>query len=273
MPRAIPIEEEIGKRYGRLTVVEFSHYKELKKGTLKIYKCMCDCGKQCCISRTSLRVGNTKSCGCLQQDMASSSSTKHGLARKCPEYTSWMQMKARCLNAKHKSWPWYGGRGITIANEWIDDFKLFFSYVGPKPSPKHSIDRINNNGNYEPGNVRWATSSAQNSNKRSNRIISFNGKSQTLSQWARDLGINQATLGERIDERGWSIDDALSHGPVCPIKLEHAGQLMTARQWAELKGINYSTLKSRLNSGKWGVSEAIETKCGGVGSNCRASKL
>ena len=272
MPRAIPIEEEIGKRYGRLTVVAFSHYRKLQKGALRIYTCRCDCGSQLEANRTNLRCGITASCGCLQKDRASASSLKHGMAKRCPEYTAWLLMKSRCLNPKNRSWTRYGGRGIQIYAEWIDSFQSFFQYLGPKPTPKHSIDRINNDGNYEPGNVRWATAVEQANNKSTNRMVTVDGRSHTVSQWSREVGIHPSSLHERLSLLGWDEKDAVLLKRTQPKRIEYNGRSLTIRQWSEYTGIPYYALKSRINSPKWTIKDAIECLPGKLGSNCREYK-
>jgi hypothetical protein len=199
MPKAIPIEEEIGKRYGRLTVVAFSRYRTRGKDRDRIFTCKCECGSNKEFDITRLRSGKTKSCGCFQRDMASAANTTHGLSRWCSEYKTWTMMKNRCLNPKNDVWDSYGGRGITIFKDWADDFAIFLAHVGVKPTPKHSLDRINNDGNYEPGNVRWATQKEQNSNKKNNRLLTLDGVSKTISQWARELNVSKTCLRYRLD--------------------------------------------------------------------------
>ena len=131
--------------------------------------CQCDCGNQTRASAAKLRFGQCKSCGCITREATAQRSTKHGYSRRgqrSPEYRAWIEMKTRCYNPKATGFQYWGGRGITICDEWRFNFMSFFTYVGVKPTPKHSIDRIDVNGNYEPGNVRWATSMEQNNNQR-----------------------------------------------------------------------------------------------------------
>lgn len=117
-------------------------------------------------------------------------------------------MKRRCLNPNSTDWPRYGGRGITIAPEWRDDFAAFFKHIGPKPSPSHSIDRVDNNGNYEPGNVRWALPEVQRINReRGVRLIAFGGRTLSLRQWAKEIGVHESTLHERL-AKGWPLGRA-----------------------------------------------------------------
>lgn len=128
--------------------------------------------------------------------------------RNTPEYSAWMGMRRRCSYARGPMFRHYGGRGIKVCAQW-ESFETFLADLGPRPSGEHSIDRIDNGGDYEPGNVRWATPSEQASNKRTNRMLQFEGRSQTASAWARELGMLYETLLRRL-KRGWSVDRALT---------------------------------------------------------------
>lgn len=140
---------------------------------------------------------------------------KHGHTQSCngkssPEYRCWASIKSRCLSPTHDVFDIYGGKGISICPEWQNDFQAFFDYVGPRPSPLHSIDRYpDRNGNYEPGNVRWATKKEQTHNRDYTRSMEFNGKEQPLIEVARQLGISYTMVRGRIN-RGWSFERAIS---------------------------------------------------------------
>ena len=152
------------QRFGRLTVLERSN------DTSPVYwLCKCDCGGTINVQGTHLKTGNVKSCKCLAREMTAQRSTKHGLHRSA-EYKTWQQIKDRCLNKNNKDYMNYGGRGIMVWSEWVTSFESFFSYVGKKPPNCKSLDRIDNNGDYAPGNVRWATSSQQARNTRSTKF-------------------------------------------------------------------------------------------------------
>lgn len=139
---------------------------------------------------------------------------KHGHATSkeiTPEFCTWMGIKSRCFYPKNTQWERYGGRGITMCDRWKNDFLSFYEDVGPKPSPKHSIDRIDNNGNYEPGNVRWVTIKEQNRNKSNNYNITWNGVTKCVADWGQELvikqlGIRAATIYDRIRRRGWTVE-------------------------------------------------------------------
>lgn len=136
---------------------------------------------------------------------------KHGDAltnKATPEYRAWQSMKARCENPNRKFYENYGGRNIRVCERWVNSFENFLSDMGRRPRGT-SLDRINNNGNYEHSNCRWASRKQQARNTRSNRMIEFNGQSKSLSQWADEIGITSATLGKRI-EHGWEIERAMT---------------------------------------------------------------
>lgn len=125
-------------------------------------------------------------------------SYKHGEAARTPEYWAWTNMIARCTNPEHKEWHNYGARGITVCGEWRNSFVAFLVALGRKTSPEHSLDRIDNNGNYEPGNVRWATKREQLRNTRRNRLVTFNGNTQCIKDMAKQLGTTYQTLQYRL---------------------------------------------------------------------------
>jgi len=132
---------------------------------------------------------------------------KHGLAD-TPAYEAWRSMRNRCYKKRTSHFERYGGRGIKVCDEWQKDFSAFYAYVGPRPSPKHSIHRKDNNGNYEPGNVEWATQQTQCNHRSNSRILEHNGRKQTMTQWSRELGIGVTTIFLRI-KSGWAVDRAL----------------------------------------------------------------
>ena len=134
--------------------------------------------------------------------------SRHRLGRS-PEYTAWASMIDRCSRRNRRDYKYYGGRGIVVCHQW-KDFRNFLRDVGLRPSPKHSIDRIDNDGNYEPGNVRWATRHEQHRNMSSNRYIEFGGIRLTMKEWSIKLGINYLTLKARIDKGRWPLEKALT---------------------------------------------------------------
>ena len=159
--------------------------------------------------------GRTNSCGCLHRERAERMQWKHGAARRggktTKEYRAWMNAKNRCFYSSNAAFANYGGRGIVMCEEWRHDLPTFLRDMGPCP-PKHTLDRWpDNDGNYEPGNCRWATRTQQMRNMRSNRLIAFNGESLTLMEWAERVGISHKSLSGRLDS--WSIEKALTEPP------------------------------------------------------------
>ncbi len=183
-----------GKRFGRLTVIDLS---SSENGILH-WRCVCDCGNEKITTATSLSEGHVQSCGCLQRE----SRIKHGYTG-TSEHTAYVNMIRRCYDPKIPEYRNYGARGIIVCDRWLGEngFKNFISDMGDKPTPKHSLDRYPNNttGNYEPSNCRWATFPQQQRNKRTNRWISFNGKTLILADWAREFGITRNNLGGQLE--------------------------------------------------------------------------
>lgn len=154
-----------GQKFGRLTVLEIT---DRRIGGNVVWLCVCECGKQTEVKAGNLQSGMTKSCGCLRSEKSTVTHTTHG-KRNTNLSMVWQSMKQRCLNPNNKSFKNYGGRGITICDEWKNDFQAFYDYVSVLPhfgEAGYSLDRINNDGNYEPNNVRWATAKEQSNNKR-----------------------------------------------------------------------------------------------------------
>lgn len=133
---------------------------------------------------------------------------KHGLSY-TPEYRAWQQMRLRCLDPKHAHYADYGGRGITICDRWVDSPQTFFGDMGPKPSPRHEVDRRDNNGNYTPDNCRWVLRKINDRNRRSNRVLVFRGETHALAEWCERLDLPCDTVRKRL-EAGWSIEKALT---------------------------------------------------------------
>lgn len=172
--------------------------------------CVCQCGTKRIVRTTPLRKEKTRSCGCYAAHASSVRSSTHGM-RATKEYKTWGQIKRRCRNPNEKSYASYGALGIDICEEWSSSFVAFFAAVGPAPTPKHSIDRIDNARGYEPGNVRWATSVEQSRNRRNNRWMEAFGERKLLVDWSRDprCPVSQNTFEMRI-RSGWPLERAMT---------------------------------------------------------------
>lgn len=195
-----------GLRFGRLQIVACAE-PSLRRQQRVL--CQCDCGTRPTVHVDNLKRGLTKSCGCLRQELGRSR-IRHGSARRgcvTSEHRAWQEMHARCTNANLRNFHRYGGRGISVCEHWAV-FENFLSDMGHRP-PRTSLDRIDNDGNYEPGNCRWADAKTQARNTRSNRIIEWHGISKPISAWAEELGIHRGTLTMRL-RNGWSVERAFT---------------------------------------------------------------
>ena len=193
-------KNEIGNRYGRLVVTEFAGIGAEKRA---LWRCRCDCGKETVVDGKSLRSGNTKSCGCLNVDNSTKRivalNTKHGKTNH-PLFGRWSNMLCRCENPHAINYADYGGRGITVCEEW-HDFQKFYDWAMESGySPGLSVDRIDNSKGYSPDNCRWATLNEQAANRRSTRLIEFQGETHCLSEWARKFGVDPTNLSGRPDD-------------------------------------------------------------------------
>lgn len=203
-------ENLAGKTFGRLTVLERA--KNDSRGKTR-WKCLCECGKETIVMADSLKSGHTQSCGCMAAEKAGAAiskvNTTHG-DRYTRLYRVWAHMKERCFNPNSISYENYGGRGITVCAEWKQDFVAFRDWAMENGySDELQIDRIDNDGNYCPENCRWSTRKEQSLNRRSNVFLTFNGKRQTVREWAIEIGISPKVLYDRI-KSGWPIERVLS---------------------------------------------------------------
>ncbi len=198
-------------RFGRLTAIDFERRSGKLGGRERIFwHCKCDCGEEAFICAEVLRRGDAHSCGCLQRELAAVNMTTHG-ARRTRLYRTWTHILSRCRNSKVPQFHNYGGRGISICKEWEHSFEAFAAYVGQPPSLAHSIDRYPNmNGNYEPGNVRWATSLQQARNRRGLIMVGVDGRMVCLAEAAETVGIPYGTVYCRIFKHGWTIERTLT---------------------------------------------------------------
>lgn len=196
-----------GQRFGMLVVVEESNERIQRK---RAWICKCDCGKTHIALGTRLTHGNVHSCGCLRYKKAAEALTTHG-KRHTRLYSIWTNMRNRCNLPTSTEYERYGARGIKVCDEWQHDFEAFYNWaLSNGYRDDLTLDRKDNDGNYEPSNCRWATSYEQTRNTRNNRMIEYNGKTHCITDWANITGIPCALIGQRIDRLGWSIERALT---------------------------------------------------------------
>lgn len=204
-----------GHVYGLYTVLEIAEapaHITFRAGAY--WKCRCACGVEKIIAARALRNGTTKSCGCTSNRSRGQHMTlkmRHGLSGH-PSYRTWVAILERCYSPTAESFHLYGGRGIGMCDRWRRDVCAFIKDVGPRPGPEFSIDRIDPNRGYEPGNVRWATIEVQANNTRSNRRITYNDETMTLSQWARKIGVHPGNLNSRL--KRMPLERAMTPGPL-----------------------------------------------------------
>lgn len=190
----------IGECFGRYEVLEEA---EPNKYRVRYVVVRCECGTVKTVRLSSLTTGVIVSCGCFNREK----DRTHGLDSH-PLAPLWRAMIRRCENPKNKDFPHYGGRGISVCEAW-HSLKTFIADMGERPSSKHTLDRIDTDGNYCPDNVRWATQKEQQRNRKNNRLIAFDGETKCLAEWAEEKGLKTATLWNRL-RLGWSVERALT---------------------------------------------------------------
>lgn len=213
MPLTVYSLNKTGHRYGRLLAlgaVERNRRKHL------VWHCLCDCGRETFVESQHLRDGGTQSCGCLRRENRGPAQHQRGKIRhgmtNHPLYKTWTGMRNRCSNPKNNCYARYGGRGISVHPPWDNSFISFLDYVSALPGygvEGMTIDRIDNDGDYVPGNVRWATKKVQGRNQRTNVFYTYDGRTMILQDWADEVGINPMTLWNRL-EYGWDFLEALT---------------------------------------------------------------
>ena len=195
----LPIIVHVGQRFNSLVILETG----LRKNKQRASRCKCDCGNETTVHNHRLATAGVKSCGCAR--------VTHGYALQgapAPIYRTWCGMVHRCTNPSDSNWEFYGGKGIKVCDRWRS-FELFLADVGERPEGT-SLDRIDGNKGYEPGNTRWADRKTQNRNAARNVNLTLNGKAQCVSAWAEELDIEYGTLLSRKQKYGWSDERALT---------------------------------------------------------------
>ena len=197
-----------GMRFGMLTVLRFSHKRMTDNGSANIWVCRCDCGNEKTSAIGTLRSGRTLSCGCHLRLKTIERNTTHGLSN-MPEYTTWKAMKARCSNPNADDYANYGGRGISVCQKWENNFPAFLEDMGRRPDGM-SIDRIDTNGNYEPGNCRWLPVEKQSENRRVVRRFDVDGQLLTIKDIAVKFGVKRSFVNLRLVQRGQSVPEFIT---------------------------------------------------------------
>ena len=246
-----------GQKFGKLTVL--SHVNQKRK-----WKCQCDCGNICIVNGDNLRNGTTKSCGCLH-------TTHHKSGTRL--YQVWSSMKRRCDLPTVKAYKDYGGRGISVCDEWMDfqnfyDWAIANGYDETAPRGQCTIDRINIDGNYEPSNCRIITQTEQCLNTRRNRILTVDGKSQTVKEWCEELDVDRSLISNRINQYGWDEEKAIRE-PKCDKYAEKIitinGVAHNIKEWGEINNISPDTISCRINQYGWdevrAVTEPTHVEC------------
>lgn len=205
MARPLP-PLKVGDAFGRWTVVGPSDARAASHD--KYVRVVCTCGKEKGVLVTGLRSGRSNSCGCLNREVLRTRSQTHGMSTD-PIYAVWNSMLGRCYREGDSNFKNYGARGIKVCERW-HTFENFLADMGERPTEKHSIERKDNDGDYEPGNCKWATKKEQARNTRRTRLFSFQGRSLTTAEWAAEVGIKEATLSSRLRLYGWSLKRALT---------------------------------------------------------------
>lgn len=198
-----------GQRFGRLAALGPTS-RDRNKHT--VWLCQCDCGNTTHVTLQSLRGGTTRSCGCLYREDIGRRSKTHGKSH-TPLYNTWQHMRMRCANGNDKNYGDYGGRGITVCAEWQTSYESFADHVSQLPNFRvkgYTLDRIDNDGNYVPGNVRWVLHRVQIRNRRNTRMLSYDGRTQSIAAWAEETGIKTKVIYARLEVYGYSAEEALT---------------------------------------------------------------
>ncbi len=194
-----------GLKFGNLTVIKRIDNKVCGKKTAANYLCLCECGNYTSLISAVLRSEKTKSCGCLWVKTL----TTHNMSN-TKEFRTWSHILNRCHNPNDKRYKHYGGRGIFVSDDWRISFENFYRDMGNVPTPKHSIDRIDNDLGYCKENCRWATVAEQNLNKRNNVFVTYNNKTQTLKEWCDELQLRYKLIQRRYRSLGWTFEQAIT---------------------------------------------------------------
>lgn len=198
----------VGAKFNAWTVLAPAPYRKGSNRKIGRVVCRCACGQLRITSWADVRKGRSRCCGCLGNAGTSKRFRKHGRTMH-PMFSTWESMKYRCYNPKAKNFYLYGAKGVRVCDAWLNSLEQFCLDMGERPSPQHTIDRIDSNGNYEPSNCRWATPKEQARNTSRNRIITFNGETLCLKAWAERTGLTEMCIHGRL-RAGWSIENTIT---------------------------------------------------------------
>lgn len=201
-----PTPVKTNTKYGRWLVTPQTRVRPGASKSIQHW-CRCECGAERWVNASDLAAGRSTNCGCVRKRTVGRLFRKHGLSH-TREYVAWCGMLARCSNPKHKYYHRYGGRGIKVCKRWRS-FVSFLKDMGAPPSPRHKLDRIDNNGDYKPSNCRWVTNKENCNNSRHNHRLQFQGLDLTITQWAERTGVGRANIHNRL-KLGWSVERALT---------------------------------------------------------------
>lgn len=239
-----------GERFGSSVVLSESGRDSSGK---IVWLCACDCGAEFKTTGTNLRTGRVKSCRECSLARVAGAATTHGLTE-TPEYWVLVGIKDRCLNKNNNRYERYGGRGIKVCDRWLESVEHFVSDMGPRPSSKHSIERIDIDGNYEPGNCVWATLEQQAKNRSNNTQITINGVTKNIQQWSADTGVCRTVILKRM-RRGLSGEDLIKKHQRTLITVGVVTDTISG--WSRRTGIKPATIASRIRDYGWTHERAV----------------
>lgn len=247
----------VGKKFGRLSVVkrvENNHNGDT------MFLCLCDCGNYTKVSSPNLRRNHVKSCGCVKKETSPTWRTKHGLTDSRIHKT-WSAMKQRCFNKNCNAYPTYGGRGITVCDEWKNDFLAFYNWaIAHGYSDTLTIDRIDPNGNYEPSNCRWIEIKKQCDNRRNTLRLEYNGETHTIGEWSKIVGVSESTLRSRYYTRRWPVEKVL-FTPINPSMAERNNAIKSGKKkisfWIDEEIV--AKLSDTFSNGLYAMSDYVES--------------
>ena len=247
--------EMAGRKFGRLTVLERTADYVLPSGQRQLmWKCVCDCGNTVTVSGHALRKGNTQSCGCYKMDVLMERNIKYEHQNR-RLYDIWQGMVYRCTSPKSTHFERYGGRGISVCQQWMD-FDAFAEWaLAHGYADDLTIDRIDNDAGYSPNNCRWVNRKEQANNRSDCQFINHDGDRQTIAQLADAHGLSYSTLYRRLAD-GWDCGDALTIKPSPNTILTHNGETHILKEWAAITGIHRDTIMRRIGRG-WSVDDAL----------------